>query len=338
MVSERPARRGENEGVDRLRSATFEALEDRRMLAVDGKQEPSTPLPGREREVAGRDEALLVRERERDTVLERPQGGAYSGEARRPRSARDRAPRLPGSWSGHRRLGCVEPHGGLRDPPAAASRSECDDLEVRVGIDDLQRLPTDRTGGPEQRDPSDVGGHRGRLTGVVFRRRYARAIERSLHRYGDDASQVGELFSPDGGGPHPVIVVIHGGYWKARWDRSLMTGLCEDLADQGSRRLEPGVPTCGERRWVAGDVRRRRLQESICCPSSRSHSISDELARSDIAQAATLRSGRQHGRRSRATPPAPRRASSRAPSSPRPVWPTFAWPQSPRLRTSPHSR
>jgi acetyl esterase/lipase len=59
-----------------------------------------------------------------------------------------------------------------------------------------------------------------------------RAIERSLHRYGDDASQLGELFLPDGG-VHPVVVVIHGGYWRARYDRSLMAGLCTDLASHG---------------------------------------------------------------------------------------------------------
>jgi acetyl esterase/lipase len=28
--------------------------------------------------------------------------------------------------------------------------------------------------------------------------------------------------------------VIHGGYWRARYDRTLMTGLCEDLASRGS--------------------------------------------------------------------------------------------------------
>ena len=102
-----------------------------------------------------------------------------------------------------------------------------------MGIDDLERLPSDRAGGPEQRDPPEVGGHRQRLTGPVFRRRYARAIERSLHRYGDDPSQLGELFLPDGGGPYAVVVVIHGGYWKARYDRSLMSGLCEDLVSRG---------------------------------------------------------------------------------------------------------
>lgn len=39
----------------------------------------------------------------------------------------------------------------------------------------------------------------------------------ALHlRYGDDAEQVGELRVPPGPGPHPVIVVLHGGCWQAR--------------------------------------------------------------------------------------------------------------------------
>jgi acetyl esterase/lipase len=72
-----------------------------------------------------------------------------------------------------------------------------------------------------------------RLTVGVFRRRYARPIERSLHRYGDDASQLAELFLPGGRGPHGVVVVIHGGYWRAQYDRLLMSELCEDLAANG---------------------------------------------------------------------------------------------------------
>jgi acetyl esterase/lipase len=57
---------------------------------------------------------------------------------------------------------------------------------------------------------------------------------RSIHRYGDDPSQVAELFLPEGrGSPHPVVVVVHGGYWRARYDRSLMTELCDDLAQRG---------------------------------------------------------------------------------------------------------
>ena len=46
-----------------------------------GQQQPSAPLPRAEREIAGRDEALLVRERERDAVLERPQRRADACEA-----------------------------------------------------------------------------------------------------------------------------------------------------------------------------------------------------------------------------------------------------------------
>jgi acetyl esterase/lipase len=34
-------------------------------------------------------------------------------------------------------------------------------------------------------------------------------------------------------GPHPVAVVVHGGYWRSRYDRSLMTELCLDLAAHG---------------------------------------------------------------------------------------------------------
>jgi acetyl esterase/lipase len=36
-----------------------------------------------------------------------------------------------------------------------------------------------------------------------------------------------------GAGPHAVVVVVHGGYWRARYDHSLMTDLCLDLADHG---------------------------------------------------------------------------------------------------------
>jgi acetyl esterase/lipase len=54
-------------------------------------------------------------------------------------------------------------------------------------------------------------------------------VSRSVHAYGGDPSQVAELFLPSGAGAHPVVVVVHGGYWRARYDRSLMDGLCADL-------------------------------------------------------------------------------------------------------------
>ncbi len=56
---------------------------------------------------------------------------------------------------------------------------------------------------------------------------------RSVHAYGDHPSQVAELFLPSGAEPHLLVVVVHGGYWRQRYDRSLMTELCSDLAEHG---------------------------------------------------------------------------------------------------------
>jgi len=50
----------------------------------------------------------------------------------------------------------------------------------------------------------------------------------SRHNYGDDPSQYGVLY-----GEGPVVVVIHGGFWKAQYDLTLMNALCEDLAQRG---------------------------------------------------------------------------------------------------------
>jgi acetyl esterase/lipase len=58
-------------------------------------------------------------------------------------------------------------------------------------------------------------------------------VSREIHAFGGDPSQVGELFLPSGTGPHPVCVVVHGGYWRAQYGRSLMDGLCDDLAAHG---------------------------------------------------------------------------------------------------------
>jgi acetyl esterase/lipase len=58
-------------------------------------------------------------------------------------------------------------------------------------------------------------------------------MTRSTHPYGPGPSQVGELFLPRGKGPFPVAIVVHGGYWRARYDRSLMDDLCVDLAAHG---------------------------------------------------------------------------------------------------------
>ena len=51
-------------------------------------------------------------------------------------------------------------------------------------------------------------------------------------RYGDDPSQFVELSLPSGS-PRGVVVVIHGGFWKAAYDLSLGRPLAADLVEQG---------------------------------------------------------------------------------------------------------
>ncbi len=55
----------------------------------------------------------------------------------------------------------------------------------------------------------------------------------SVIAYGDGEDQVGDLWVPDGPAPWPVAVLLHGGYWRARWGRDLMDGLAADLAARG---------------------------------------------------------------------------------------------------------
>ena len=53
-------------------------------------------------------------------------------------------------------------------------------------------------------------------------------------RYGDHPDQVANLHAPAaGGGPWPVVVLLHGGFWRDGWDRTLMTPLAHDLAARG---------------------------------------------------------------------------------------------------------
>ena len=59
------------------------------------------------------------------------------------------------------------------------------------------------------------------------------SIKTSRLAYGPDYLQFGELYLPGEPGPHPTVILIHGGYWRARYGLDLMTGLAEDLAARG---------------------------------------------------------------------------------------------------------
>lgn len=51
--------------------------------------------------------------------------------------------------------------------------------------------------------------------------------------YGDDPLQIGELRLPEGPGPHPVAIVIHGGCWLSQYDMMHIRSLGEALTGEG---------------------------------------------------------------------------------------------------------
>ena len=51
--------------------------------------------------------------------------------------------------------------------------------------------------------------------------------------YGPEDLQFGDLYLPNQPGSHPVVILIHGGYWRARYGLDLMNDLAVDLAKRG---------------------------------------------------------------------------------------------------------
>ena len=51
--------------------------------------------------------------------------------------------------------------------------------------------------------------------------------------YGDDPLEFGELRVPPGDGPHPVVIVIHGGFWRAAYNLDHISHLCVALNKAG---------------------------------------------------------------------------------------------------------
>jgi dipeptidyl aminopeptidase/acylaminoacyl peptidase len=51
--------------------------------------------------------------------------------------------------------------------------------------------------------------------------------------YGADPNQFGHLRMPPGAGPHPVAIVLHGGFWRAAYDLLHIGHLCEAITRAG---------------------------------------------------------------------------------------------------------
>jgi acetyl esterase/lipase len=52
-------------------------------------------------------------------------------------------------------------------------------------------------------------------------------------RFGPDPSQVADLHLPRGPGPHPVVVLLHGGHWRTGHGKLTCRPLARDLARRG---------------------------------------------------------------------------------------------------------
>ena len=148
-AAERAAGARQDEARDLVGRRALQALVERGVLAVDRQDAPAAALLRGERKLARGDEALLVREREVDAVLERPERRVDAGEADDgvQDDVRLRALEQLGQVAAdllERRVDVVERR------RAGRGRAQ---LEPGMRLDDLDRLAADRAGGSEQGDP-----------------------------------------------------------------------------------------------------------------------------------------------------------------------------------------
>lgn len=61
----------------------------------------------------------------------------------------------------------------------------------------------------------------------------SREVVRGVEAYGDHPLAIGEWFVPGGDGPAPTVVLVHGGFWREKFDRHLEDDLAVDLASRG---------------------------------------------------------------------------------------------------------
>jgi acetyl esterase/lipase len=69
-------------------------------------------------------------------------------------------------------------------------------------------------------------------------------LTRLLLAYGSGPDQVGDLWLPSTPPPHPVVVLVHGGFWYRRYQRDLMDQLALDVSRRG---------------WAAWNIEYRRI-------------------------------------------------------------------------------
>ena len=105
---------------------------------------------------------------------------------------------------------------------------------------------------------------------------YRWAIRHMFHRrewpaehiqYGDHSDALVDIRRPEGPGPHPCAILVHGGFWRHQWTRDTMDGIAIDLARRG---------------WLTANVEYRRVGAGGGWPHS-----ADDVARAIEHVAAT---------------------------------------------------
>jgi acetyl esterase/lipase len=61
----------------------------------------------------------------------------------------------------------------------------------------------------------------------------SQAVERLVESYGPHVRQIGEWFAPGASLPLATVVLVHGGFWRPRYDRHLQDPVALDLASRG---------------------------------------------------------------------------------------------------------
>ena len=88
--------------------------------------------------------------------------------------------------------------------------------------------------------------------------------------YGSDPNQFLDLRIParqeKSSKPYPLVINIHGGYWRAKYNLDHAGHLCAALNEQRAGDCESRIPPCGKRRRrMARHFRRYSFRLSISC-------------------------------------------------------------------------
>ncbi|MGC0363885.1 acetyl esterase/lipase [Rhodococcus sp. 27YEA15] len=130
-------------------------------------------------------------------------------------------------------------------PGSALLPDVVDAAFVRVDLDARRRVVT--AGVRVQIRGRGLDGLRYAVDSWYFNQRKPATVR----SYGEHSDQQIDLRIPDGPGPHPVAVLIHGGYWKPWWDRDLMDAAAVDLTARGFATWNVEYRRPGEYGWDA---------------------------------------------------------------------------------------